>query len=124
MMFGTDLGGPPIAVVDWQTVAFGPPIADLSYFLGAGLRSDDRRRHEDDLVHEYHGALTSAGISLSWDDCWRQYRQFAPAGLLVAVGASMLVAQTDRGDDMFVAMAQRHGRHVLDLESEAVLPTG
>jgi hypothetical protein len=29
--------------------------------------------------------------------------------------ASMLVQQTERGDDMFTAMARRHARHALDL---------
>ena len=37
MLFGTDEGGPPIAIVDWQTLAHGYGIADLSYFIGAGL---------------------------------------------------------------------------------------
>ena len=121
MLFGTRNGGPPVAVVDWQTVVLGPAMADVSYFIGAGLVPEERRAHEVDLVRMYHRAVTDAGVDLGWDDCWLQYRQFAPAGLIVAVGASMLVGQTDRGDDMFVAMAERHGRHVLDLDSESVL---
>jgi aminoglycoside phosphotransferase (APT) family kinase protein len=46
MLFGTAEGGHPLAVVDWQTVVWGPPAFDASYFLGAGLPVDDRRRHE------------------------------------------------------------------------------
>ncbi|MEY2404504.1 MAG: hypothetical protein QOD38_2055, partial [Acidimicrobiaceae bacterium] len=77
--------------------------------------------HEDDLVRAYHGALRSAGVDLDWDDCWQQYRRYAFAGLVMAVAASMLVKQTERGDHMFMAMANRHGRHALDLEAEALI---
>ena len=121
LLFGTDAGGPPVAVVDWQTVAHGPGVADLSYFIGAGLLPDDRRTHEDDLVRDYHGALTATGVELDWDDCWQQYRRHTFAGLVMAVAASMLVEQTERGDDMFMAMANRHGRHALDLDAEALI---
>ena len=39
------------------------------------------------------------------------------AGLVMAVGASMLVERTERGDAMFMAMATRHAQHILDLEA-------
>jgi aminoglycoside phosphotransferase (APT) family kinase protein len=121
LLFGTEAGGPPVAVVDWQTVAHGPGIADLSYFIGAGLLPDDRRAHEHDLVRAYHASLSASGVALDWDDCWRQYRRHTFAGLVMAVAASMLVEQTERGDDMFMAMANRHGRHALDLDAEALI---
>lgn len=122
LLFGTADGGPPIAVVDWQTVVHGPGIADLSYFLGAGLTTDDRRTHEGALVRSYHQAMAAAGVALEWDDCWHQYRQHTLAGLAMAIGAAMVVGQTERGDEMFLTMARRHGAHALDLEVEAVLP--
>jgi len=121
MLFGTAEGGPAIAIVDWQTVTAGPGIADLSYFIGAGLTTDDRRVHEEDLVRAYQEAMTAAGVDLPWDECWWQYRRHATAGLVMAIGASQVVGQTDRGDDMFVTMAQRHGRHALDLDFEQTL---
>jgi hypothetical protein len=121
MLFGTDAGGPPIAIVDWQTVAGGYGIADLSYFIGAGLPVEERRANEVELVHAYHDAMNANGIDLSWDDLWWQYRRHTTAGLVMAIGASQLVGQTDRGDDMFVAMAQGAGRQALDLEFEATL---
>jgi hypothetical protein len=121
LLFGTEEGGPPVAVVDWQTVAHGPGVADLSYFIGAGLLPDDRAKHEDDLVRAYHEALRAADVDLDWDDCWQQYRQHTFAGLVMAVAASMLVEQTERGDDMFMAMANRHGRHALELEAEKLI---
>jgi hypothetical protein len=114
--------GDAVAVVDWQTVGRGPAMADVSYFLGAGLTTDDRRAHEEDLLRGYHAGLAASGIEgYSWDRLWADYRLFAFAGFHMAVLASMIVQRTDRGDDMFMAMAQRHGRHVLDLEAEALL---
>jgi hypothetical protein len=122
LLFGIDEAGPPVVVVDWQTVTHGPGIGDLSYFLGAGLVPETRRSHEDGLVRAYHGALRAAGVvDLGWDDCWTQYRRYTFGGLIMAVAASMLVEQTDRGDDMFVTMAQRHGRHAIDLEAERLV---
>jgi hypothetical protein len=121
MLFGTDAGGPPIAIVDWQTLAHGYGIADLSYFMGAGLPVEDRRKHEDDLVHLYHDGMTGRGVDLSWDELWWQYRRHTTSGLVMAIGASQVVGQTDRGDDMFVAMAQGAGRHALDLDFEGTL---
>jgi aminoglycoside/choline kinase family phosphotransferase len=121
LLFGVAQGGPAVAVVDWQTVTHGPGISDLSYFIGAGLLIDDRRTHEEQLVRSYHAALDAAGIALAWDDCWLQYRRHTFAGLVMAVAASMLVEQTARGDDMFMVMADRHGRHALDLDAERLL---
>src|SRR5439155_9185706 len=50
MLFGSATGGYPVAVVDWQTCAHGPGASDASYFLGAGLPVDVRRRHQRDLL--------------------------------------------------------------------------
>lgn len=117
LLFGTPEGGSAVVVVDWQTVVRGPGLADLSYFIGAGLVPDDRRSHEADLVHLYHDGLGALGVDLGWDECWEQYRRYSFSGLIMAIAASMLVVQTERGDDMFVTMAQRHGRHALDLDA-------
>ncbi len=107
-----------VAVVDWQTVSRAPGVSDLSYFIGSGLLVEDRRQHEKFLVGEYQRGLRTYGIELEFDDLWNQYRLFAFSGFGMAIAASMLVKQTDRGDEMFVAMATRHGRQAIDLESE------
>jgi hypothetical protein len=39
----------------------------------------------------------------------------------VTVIASMMVQQTERGDEMFITMARRHSRHTLDLGAEEFL---
>jgi hypothetical protein len=116
MLFGTDEGGYPLAVVDWQTPGHGAPTADASYFLGAGLPVDLRRRHEQDLLRRYHDALAHFGVTgYRWARCWEDYRSFSLGGVLMAVVASMVVGADERGRAMFTAMAQRHTTHALDV---------
>lgn len=110
-------GGPRVAVVDWQTIKIGPGLSDVSYFIGSALHPDDRRHAENDLVREYHRAMRVAGVDLSWSDCWTGYCRYSLDGLLMAIIASMLVTQTPRSDDMFMAMANRHGHQALDLNA-------
>lgn len=122
LLFATEEGGVPIAVVDWQTVTHGAGLYDVAYFIGAGLLADARRAVEQELVRGYYDALVVAGVSgYSWAQCWEGYRRGTFAGLIMAVAASMLVEQTERGDDMFMAMAHRHARHALDVDAVDLL---
>lgn len=104
MMFG---GPYPLAVVDWQSVSVGCPVADASYFLGTSLDPEIRRSEERPLLRHYLDVLKSYKVDLTLDDCLAAYRNYAPAGLIMAVIASMIVGETDRGNDMFMAMATR-----------------
>ena len=117
MMFG----GPRVWVLDWQTMSVADGAGDVSYFLGGSLQVEDRRKHEEELVHAYADDMTARGVSTDFDDCWTRYRRSSFGGLTMAIGASMNVVRTDRGDEMFIAMANRAGRHVLDLGAEALL---
>ena len=62
-----------------------------------------------------------SGVDLAWDDCWRSYRRGTVAGVIMALAASMLVERTERGDEMFMVMAERHARHATDLDALGVL---
>lgn len=128
MMFEDAASGPAdVAVVDWQGPGHGAPTADLAYFLGAGLVPEDRRVHEVDLVRQYHDRLAELAAPgsdiarFAFSDCWDGYRRAAFGGLVMAVVASQIVIATDRGDEMFVAMARRHAAQALDLESETLI---
>ena len=122
LLFGAGPNRTRVGVVDWQTVTLGPGAADVSYFLGAGLLPEDRRAHERDLLTEYHGQLCAGGVTAyPLEQLLSDYRRYAYAGYIMAMGASMLVERTARGDDMFLAMARRHAAQVEDLGSEALL---
>jgi Ecdysteroid kinase-like family len=106
---------PRVTVVDWQSIRVGKPFNDVAYFLGASLLPELRRDAERSILRDYVAALARAGVGLTWQDCWDGYRRGAFAGFGVTVIASMLVQQTPRGDEMFIAMARRHARHALDV---------
>lgn len=110
-----------VAVVDWQTCTVGPGPADAAYLVGSGLLVEDRRANESELFDHYHRALSDAGVTTDRSRCWDAYRRGTWGGLVMAVGASMLVERTERGDDMFMAMAARHARHALDLDAAELL---
>ena len=123
MLYGSPQGSTiPLVVVDWQTISIGNPVSDIAYFLGAGLLPDVRGQHEVQLLRVYHEALLAQGVAnFSFEACFRDYRRFSFSGLVMAVIASMLVVRTTRGDDMFMAMANRHAQQALELDAEVLL---
>ena len=40
-LFGVEPGAPPLVVVDWQTITFGPGTHDLAYMIGGGFEPED-----------------------------------------------------------------------------------
>jgi hypothetical protein len=109
---------PGITAVDWQSCMVGAPLADVAYFLGAGLLPPERRSAEREIVGDYHEALVKAGVcGYEAERCWEDYRRSVFSGFAVTVIAASMVQQTGRGDEMFAAMARRHARHAIDLGS-------
>jgi ecdysteroid kinase len=108
-------------VLDWQTCSFGAGTGDVSYFLASSLPTALRREHEEALVRRYHDGLTGRGVAQSWQDCWDGYRRYAFHGIVMDIIAAMVVQRTERGDEMFTVMADRHASHATDLDSLATL---
>ena len=109
MIFGDAKDSPPrpLTVFDWQSVVLGGALNDASYFMGTSLTPEHRAKAEPELLRHYLDVLRSYGVDLRWEACWDLYRRQAPAGLHMAVVASMIVGETERGNDMFMAMAKR-----------------
>jgi hypothetical protein len=121
LLFATPAGGPAVTAVDWQTPGHGPPVSDLSYFLGAGPVSADRQAHERELVGSYAAALEAYDVRVDPGWLWEQYRREAFTGVVMAVIASQIVGSNERSEGMFAAMATRHLRHALDLDSLSLI---
>ena len=121
LMFEAKGGAVPVAVVDWQSVLYANGTIDASYFIGAGLPTEARREHEEDLMRGYHQALTDRGVDYSWNQCWDEYRANAVAGFIVAVAASVQTERSPEADAMFTTMASRHAAHIEDHNSFALL---
>jgi aminoglycoside phosphotransferase (APT) family kinase protein len=116
ILFEPRAGALPMATLDWQTIGQGCGTQDASYFLGAGLRAWDRVAHEQDLLRIYHETLQAQGVQdYPWQQCWQDYRKHSLNGLFMAMFSAIVVARTDRGDDMFLTMARRHARQALEL---------
>ncbi|MGD0455830.1 MAG: phosphotransferase, partial [Solirubrobacteraceae bacterium] len=123
MLFGADDAPRRFAVVDWQTVGWGPVMTDVSYFLGGSLTVEDRCAHEHALVREYYDALHAHGVrGFDWDHCWDGYRRQSFLGILMTVGPAVLVERTDRGDEMFLVSLSRYAQQILDLDALDLLP--
>jgi Phosphotransferase enzyme family len=114
LMFGDDGATAAVWAVDWQTPGHGPALSDVSYFMGAGLVTDDRRVHERELVEYYRSELAHRGVTMTADECWAMYRRESVAGVVVTVVASMVTGDTDRSRRLFATMADRHLTHVAD----------
>lgn len=115
MMFGTERGGHPITVLDWQSFAYGVGATDLAYFLAGALTPDARRAAEPELLALYLDTLVEHGVAgYGMADLKRDYGRGAYLLFLTAFFASMIVTQTDRGDDMFLQMLESATEHMLD----------
>jgi hypothetical protein len=121
-LFGQTPDAPPLVVCDWQTLSAGPAMSDIAYVIsGSYPDAADRSAAERDLVEQYRGQLNAAGVEYGADDCWRDYRLGSLWGMVITVIATVQAAETERGNDMLTAMAQRHGRQALDLDALALL---
>lgn len=120
MMFG---GPYPLAVVDWQSPAVDCALGDASYFMGTSIVEDARKELDEELVRQYFDTLSTYNVSMTWDECWHYYRHYAPAGMIMAVIASMMVGETERGNDMFMVMAKRSARMSRELDAIGAIRT-
>ncbi|BBX02599.1 phosphotransferase [Mycolicibacterium moriokaense] len=121
MLFGQAGADRPLTVVDWQTVTWGPAMTDVAYFVGCALPSEVRRQHYGDLLRAYHEAL-GPGVAISLDDVREGVRRQSFFGVMMAIVSSMLVEQTERGDQLFMTMLSRHADHVLETGALDLLP--
>jgi hypothetical protein len=103
--------------VDWQTLTESCGLADVAYFLGGSLETDDRRQCEQETVEYYRQCLASAGFTLSAERCWQQYREFSVHGLMITILGAMFSEAQERSDKMFLVMAQRHLQHCVDMKA-------
>ena len=101
LLFGTTAGGPAVTAVDWQTPGHGPPVADLAYFLGAGLLSDERATAERSLRDRYAAALAERSVDVDSSWLWTQYCRESFGGVVMAVVASQVVGGNARSESMF-----------------------
>lgn len=95
----------------------------MGYCLGSGLLREDRRAHEKRLVKLWHEELCREAClaDYSFQEAWHHYKLGHLTGVTMAIMAAMHVGRTERGDEMFWAMAIRHYEALQDLDLDALL---
>lgn len=121
MLFGQAGATRPLTVVDWQTVTRGAAFTDLAYFLGCALESEARRSNFEALIEAYLAGF-GPDSGLTAVDVREGVRRQSFFGVMMAIVSSVLVVQTERGDQMFMTMLQRHCDQVVDTDALEVLP--
>ncbi|OMC02750.1 phosphotransferase [Mycobacterium sp. NS-7484] len=120
MLFGAEGADRALTVVDWQTVTKGPAFTDVAYFIGCALDVEQRRAHYDELLAAYHQAL-GPETTLTLGQVREGVRRASFFGVMMAIISSMLVERTERGDQMFMTLLDRHCSHVLDTNALDIL---
>jgi Phosphotransferase enzyme family len=111
-------GCDPVAAVDWQTVTIGNPGRDLAYLLGTSVEPTLRREVEGDVREAYLARLRALGVAdIDLDTVAADERHGAFQGPFITMLGAIAVGRTDRGDRMFVAMAERSCTQVRDLDA-------
>ncbi|MEO6989175.1 MAG: aminoglycoside phosphotransferase family protein [Aquihabitans sp.] len=106
LMFAPDSSD--VVTVDWQTISLGLPTRDLAFLCSTGLDPDVRRTSEGSIVEAYHQALLTHGVDdYSLDACRDDYSYSMLQGPLIVVFGWAVADKTERGDIMFLAMAER-----------------
>lgn len=110
----------PIVIVDWQTTGVGVGAGDIAYFLGTAFEPDNRRDLQPELLASYRDGLLSRGVpeadlTSQEDDFWA----CSVNGFVMGVTAAMVVERTDRGDEMFLAMARRSAALAIENPAKA-----
>lgn len=122
MLFNVGDPVQPIVIVDWQTTGVGVGVGDLAYYAGTAFDAENRRAIEGELLDRYKAQLLERGVpEADLEHIESDYCRSAVAGFLMGVTAAMVVERTERGDDMFLAMARRSAAMVLD-HGERALP--
>ena len=124
LFYGAPGSGRELVVCDWQAPTFSPGISDLAYVITGSLLVDDRRKHEHDLLAEYHQLLNQGGVKgYSLEQLELDYRGYF-AGVIasgVILGAT-LPDGNERGKAMIEATLTRFMTAIDDLDSLALLP--
>ncbi|MGI9621288.1 MAG: phosphotransferase [Acidimicrobiales bacterium] len=77
-----------VVVIDWQSISQGGGAADVGYFLSQNLSVEDRREHEDALLHTYHDRLVASGVAdYPFEQFFEDYRVGVMYGWIIPVFA-------------------------------------
>jgi len=114
--------GDRIAMVDFQfaSVAAGP--VDIGYLVSQSLTPAERDGRDQQLLHEYLGHLTAAGVcDYDFEEAWRHYR-FAVAFFLMfpVLAIRGWDGLNERARDLCLTLVERASAAIEDTDALAV----
>ncbi|MBK7949486.1 MAG: aminoglycoside phosphotransferase family protein [Deltaproteobacteria bacterium] len=121
LLFREGPDGCVVTTVDWQTLSVACGGQDLGYLLGNSCEPPQRRAHERRMLAVYRDALAALGVERRAEDVYADYVYGSFQGPIVTVLGALAVGRTERGDDMFMAMARRSAAQIRDLDALATL---
>ncbi len=112
-----------IGFLDWGIINVNTPMRDVSYFLTMAMATEDRRKHEQDLLRHYLDVCRASGaFAFTFDEAWLAHRVHGAYTVAASCGAAAMrddVSPQRRIFAMgFLALAVAA---VEDLESRAAL---
>lgn len=110
-----------VTTVDWQTISTGNGGRDLAYMLGNACSAQDRRAIEDAMLDTYRRSMSTLGVELDAAQVRHAYCHGSFQGPFITMLGALAVGQTDRGDAMFMAMAERSATQIRDLDALALI---
>ncbi|XP_049762398.1 uncharacterized protein LOC126088310 [Schistocerca cancellata] len=128
LMFRYDGEGRPseVRLIDFQLVRYVPPAYEIGFFLHLSTSRELRSAHLEDLLREYHSALTSrlvaggvdAARELPWSELVSSYRQLRLGGVVMAPVHHQLTAMTGDVARKYVSAADFQRFMVRDRDHE------
>ena len=113
-LFFSDDGS--VVVIDWQAISQGGGVADVGYFISQNLSIDNRRAHENDLLHSYHDALVANGVGdYDFETLLSDYRVGIACGWMIPVLAvGSLDFTSERAIALWTAVIERTQDALID----------
>jgi hypothetical protein len=107
-------------LIDWQLMVKGRWAHDLTYLLVTALDSEQRRKHERDLIALYLGELGRRGVEApSEDEAWLLHRQAVVWGLVIGW---LITPPENYGEAITAANVSRLVIAAQDLETFQAVP--
>jgi hypothetical protein len=124
MFIGVDDDPDMVALFDWQAIAVSSGAHDLGYFMSQSLLTEERRKHQDVLLHRFHDGICESGVTnYSFDQLFEDYRiaslYFFSYAVLIA---GTLDLSNERGLALARVLGSRSSACIDDIDALDLLP--
>jgi Phosphotransferase enzyme family len=104
--------------LDWQVACRGPYMFDVGYFMTGAMETEERRKHDLDLLRHYLAALASHGVDVpSWDESYLDFRRWQLHGFLNFKNPASII----QSEEYSGTIGRRFGLSMLDHDTLGAL---